>query len=223
MNFKELLAKIDKKGKYSSPQYEKSREFIRLKLENDLTQFEMAKAIGVSFEKYIEMESCSLEISVEQYEEALLKFNEYLLKKAAYDKLNDTSANKLVEVEKRFSNFAFKTLEVEQDIDDAIVINEKSAFTIYDKNRIPLKVKKIDQDNNVMNPLTKDIIYSPLLDNASISRVSPISIEQMNFLNYPVKYQSLIEDNVYSNIILDNWDLSEMDISSQLNKLPTVA
>jgi DNA-binding XRE family transcriptional regulator len=60
----------------STEQYEKSLIIIQKKIQLSFNQFEMAAAIGVDFDTYLDMESGYTTISLEEYDKAIKRISE---------------------------------------------------------------------------------------------------------------------------------------------------
>ena len=59
----------------STPQYEKSLIIIKKKIQLGFNQLELAEAIGVDFDTYLDMESGYTSISIEEYNKAIAKIS----------------------------------------------------------------------------------------------------------------------------------------------------
>lgn len=76
-----LLIQIDPtiKTLRESEQYPYSEKIIKAKHQLGFTQYEMAQRLGISFSKFLDMESCSLDISVEEYKRLDKKVQQLLV------------------------------------------------------------------------------------------------------------------------------------------------
>lgn len=62
-----------------SEQYPYSENIIKAKHQLGFTQYEMAQRLEISFSKFLDMESCSLDISVDEYKRLDKKIQQLII------------------------------------------------------------------------------------------------------------------------------------------------
>lgn len=119
MNLTEFISNLypDLSEKYNSDQYRLSEEIISKKLKLKLTQMEMSNLIGISFDKYLEMEDGSINIEVSHYQSVLDKLKEYEKLESELDL--DSNLNII-----KYHNFIFKIYKLDRIYIDENIFND---------------------------------------------------------------------------------------------------
>jgi len=116
MNFRKMLADLhpELKEKYASEQYVLAQKIIGKKLSLKVSQPVLASLMGVSYDKYLDMESGSIHVPVVDYQLALIKV----------EGLTRTEIDpEFIDVISKFSSFVMK--QSKDSIEENILFNVK--------------------------------------------------------------------------------------------------
>lgn len=132
MSFEELVRnlypEIDEKLK--SPQFDLSEKILTIKIENDLTQVEMAYYMELSLQKYLQLELVDLKISPTEYEEAICNFENN------FKKISRTEID--AEAIFNYPNFSFHSNNFkwidERNLGQKVNVHHNKLFTALETN-----------------------------------------------------------------------------------------
>lgn len=116
MNFRKMLADFhpELKEKYASRQYELAQKIIAKKIALKVSQPVLAFFMGVSYDKYLDMESGSINVPVEDYELALENVENLV---------RTETEPKFIETISKYPSFAMK--QPKEPVEAAILFNVK--------------------------------------------------------------------------------------------------
>lgn len=185
MNFRKMLADFhpELKEKYASRQYELAQKIIAKKLTLKVSQPVLAFFMGVSYDRYLDMESGSVNVPVKDYELALEKVENLI---------RTETEPEFIEAIYKFPSFAMR--QSKEPVKGAVLFNNKHDFfgsvklnlKEAEKEKVMLKksnipVKKLNVNSFFNRELNETDVYINEMNNGShnkgIKRVAKTSFE----------------------------------------------